>query len=136
MRRQGFWKNGTEVYQEIPLDEAQAGRIASLIFQGPLLPGGGFSMASILHQSIIPISYQYKVSLKKMHYDALVEAGKIKDIATEKNMEMKRTFKITKRVTLSLSWKLLIEEYGFREGDKFTVLKRKDSGILKKQGVE
>ena len=38
-----------------------------------------------------------------------------------------------KRGTILLSKPLLVEQLGFKEGDKFTVAKRKDSIILKKQ---
>ena len=78
------------------------------------------------------LGFQTKASLKKMYYDALVEAGKIKDIVTEKKVEKKRTLKVTKRGTILLSKALLIDEFGFKEGDKFTVSKRKDSIILRK----
>ena len=78
------------------------------------------------------LGFQTKASLKKMYYDALVEAGKIKDIVTEKGVEKKRTLKVTKRGTILLSKALLIDEFGFKEGDKFTVSKRKDSIILRK----
>jgi hypothetical protein len=76
---------------------------------------------------------QTKASLKKMYYDALVEAGKIKDIVTKKEVETKRTLKITKKGTILLSKKLLIEKLGFKEGDKFTVSKRKESIVLRKE---
>jgi hypothetical protein len=76
---------------------------------------------------------QTKASLKKMYYDALVEAGKIKDIVTKKEVGTIRTLKISKKGTLLLSKKLLIEKLGFKEGDKFTVSKRKESIVLKKE---
>jgi hypothetical protein len=78
------------------------------------------------------LGIQRKASLKKMYYDALVEAGKIKDIVTEKEVEMKKTLKVGKRGTMLLSRALLIDKFGFKEGDKFTVSKRKDSIILRK----
>ena len=78
------------------------------------------------------LGIQRKASLKKMYYDALVEVGKIKDIVTEKEVEMKKTLKVGKRGTMLLSKALLIDKFGFKEGDKFTVLKRKDSMILRK----
>ncbi len=78
------------------------------------------------------LGIQTKASLKKMYYDALVEAGKIKDIVTEKEVKMKRTLKVTKAGMILLSRTLLIDKFGFKEGDKFTVSKRKDSIILKK----
>ena len=79
-----------------------------------------------------------KASLKKMYYDALVEAGKIKEIMTERKMKKargprKRPVIIGKRGTILLSKPLLIEQLGFKEGDKFTVAKRRDNIILRKQ---
>lgn len=79
-----------------------------------------------------------KASLKKMYYDALVEAGKIKDIMTERKARKaaaprKRPLTIGKRGTILLSKPLLVDQLGFKTGDKFTVAKRKDSIILKKQ---
>jgi len=78
-----------------------------------------------------------KASLKKMYYDALVKAGKIKDIKTareaKKETQGKKTFSITKRGTISLSKMLLVDDFGFKEGDTFTVSKRKDSIILRKE---
>ena len=79
-----------------------------------------------------------KVSLKKVYYDALVEAGKIKDIMTERKMKKareprKRSVTIGKRGTILLSKPLLVEQLGFKEGDRFTVAKRRDNIILKKQ---
>ncbi len=74
-----------------------------------------------------------KASLRRMYYDALVEAGKIKDIVAEKNVEVKRTLKITKRGTILLSRKLLMKDYGFKEGDRFAVSKRKNGIALRKK---
>lgn len=74
-----------------------------------------------------------KASLKKMYYDALVEAGKIKDIATKQKVETEKTLKVSKRGTISLSKALVIDKFAFKEGDKFTVSKRKDSIILRKE---
>jgi hypothetical protein len=78
-----------------------------------------------------------KASLKKMYYDALVEAGKIKDIKTarevKKEAKRKKTLRITKRGTITLSKTLLIDDFGFKEGDKFTVSKRKDNITLRKE---
>jgi hypothetical protein len=78
-----------------------------------------------------------KTTLKKMYYDALVKAGKIKDITTareaKKEPQGKKTFRISKRGTISLSKMLLIDDFGFKEGDTFTVSKRKDSIILRKE---
>ena len=83
------------------------------------------------------LSIQTKASLKKMYYDALVEAGKIKDIMTlreaKKATQIKKTLSITKRGTITLNKALLIDELGFKKGDKFTVSKRKDSIILRKE---
>jgi hypothetical protein len=80
------------------------------------------------------LGIQTKTSLKKMYYDALVETGKIKGIISKQDdVGMKKSLKIGKRGTLSLSKKLVIEEFGFKEGDTFTVSKRKDSINLKKE---
>jgi len=79
------------------------------------------------------LGVQTKASLKKMYYDALVEAGKIKDIVTKKEVETKRTLKITKRGTILLGSRLVIDKFGFKEGDRFTVSKRKDSIVLRKK---
>jgi hypothetical protein len=79
------------------------------------------------------LGIQTKASLRRMYYDALVEAGKIKDIVAEKDVEMKRTLKVAKKGTILLSRKLLIDKFGFKEGDRFTVSKRKDSITLRKE---
>jgi len=84
------------------------------------------------------LGVQSKATLKKMYYDALVEAGKIKDILTEKEVK-KRTAKgrklnIGKRGTMTLGKALLVDTLGFKEGDTFTVSKRKESIILRKEG--
>jgi hypothetical protein len=79
------------------------------------------------------IGIQTKASLRKMYYDALVEAGKIKDIVTEKEVGTKRTLKISNKGTILLSKALLIDKFAFKEGDKFTVSKRKDSVVLRKE---
>ena len=80
------------------------------------------------------LGIQTKASLKKMYYDALVETGKIKDIISKQDdAGIKTTLKIGKRGTLSLSKKLVIEEFGFKEGDTFAVSKRKDSINLRKE---
>ena len=78
------------------------------------------------------LGFQTKASLKKMYYDALVEAGKIKDIVSEKGAEKRIALKVTKRGTISLSRSLVVDKFGFEEGDKFMVSKRKDSIILRK----
>ena len=83
------------------------------------------------------LGIQTKTSLKKMYYDALVEAGKIKEILSEREIKKAQTkpkkFTIGKRGTMTLSKALLIDQLGFKEGDKFTVAKRKDSIILRKE---
>jgi formylmethanofuran dehydrogenase subunit D len=83
------------------------------------------------------LGVQSKATLKKMYYDALVEAGKIKDILTEKEATKKaakaRTFSIGKRGTMTLSKALLVDELGFKEGDRFTASTRKGSIILRKE---
>ncbi len=83
------------------------------------------------------LGIQTKASLKKMYYDALVEGGKIKDIMTERQTKKpkprKRSLTIGKRGTILLSKPLLVEQLGFKKGDKFAVSKRKNSIILKKQ---
>jgi hypothetical protein len=79
------------------------------------------------------LGIQTGVSLKRMYYDALVEAGKIKDILTERDVEKKKTLRITKRGTILLGKTLLLEKFGYKEGDRFTVSKRKDSIILRKE---
>jgi hypothetical protein len=83
------------------------------------------------------LGVQTRASLKKMYYDALVEVGKIKDIITERKLKRaapkKRALTIGKRGTILLSKPLLVDQLGFREGDKFTLSKRRDSIILRKQ---
>ena len=79
------------------------------------------------------LGIQTGVSLKRMYYDALVEAGKIKDILTERDVEKKKIVRITKRGTILLGKTLLLEKFGYKEGDRFTVSKRKDSIILRKE---
>ncbi|NVL92314.1 MAG: hypothetical protein HWN71_04670 [Desulfobacterales bacterium] len=82
------------------------------------------------------LGIQTKASLKKMYYDALVEAGKIKDIMTERELKKaapkRRALTIGKRGTILLSNSLLIDQLGFKQGDKFTVAKRRTSIILRK----
>ena len=84
------------------------------------------------------LGIQTKASLKKMYFDALVEAGRIKDIMTERKMRKaagprERDLTIGKRGTILLSKPLLVDRLGFKEGDQFTVAKRRDSVILRKQ---
>ena len=82
------------------------------------------------------LGIQTKASLRKMYFDALVEAGKIKGIMTEraikKRRPRRRALNIGKRGTMLLSSRLLIDQLGFKKEDKFTVAKRKDSIILRK----
>ncbi len=77
-----------------------------------------------------------RASLRRMYYDSLVEAGKIEDILTEKGVKKpapkKRALTIGKRGTILLSKALLVDQLGFKEGDKFRVAKRRDRIILKK----
>ena len=79
---------------------------------------------------------QTGASLKRVYYDALVEAGKIKGILTERDVEKKKTVRITKRGTIFLGKTLLVEKFGYKEGDRFAVSKRKDSVILRKEKEE
>jgi len=78
------------------------------------------------------LGFQTRASLKKMYYDALVEAGKIKDIVSKKKAEKSIILKVTKRGTILLSRLLVVDKFGFEEGDKFTVSKGKASIILRK----
>ncbi|MFQ5821563.1 MAG: hypothetical protein ACE5I5_16390 [Candidatus Heimdallarchaeota archaeon] len=77
-----------------------------------------------------------RASLTRMYYDSLVEAGKIEDISTEKEVKKaapkRRPLTIGKRGTILLSKRLLVDQLGFKEGDKFGVAKRRDRIILKK----
>ena len=77
-----------------------------------------------------------KATLKRKYYDALVEAGKIKHVVTERKMKKTkpktRLLTIGKRGTILLSNKVLIDRLGFKKGDKFTVAKRRDGIILRK----
>jgi hypothetical protein len=77
-----------------------------------------------------------KATLRRMYYDALVEAGKIRDIMTERKMKKsapkRRPLTIGKRGTILLSKLLLLDQLGFKKGDKFTFAKRKDSIILRR----
>ena len=76
-----------------------------------------------------------KASLRRMYYDSLVKAGKVNDILTEREVKKthkKRTSTIGKRGTILLSKRLLVDQLGFKEGDKFGIEKRKGSIILKK----
>ncbi len=82
------------------------------------------------------LGIQTKASLKKMYFDALVEAGKIKAIITAREKRKKqrkpKVLTIGKRGTIALSRLMLIDHFGFKEGDKFRVSKRKDSITLKR----
>ncbi|UCF55907.1 MAG: hypothetical protein JSW15_07255 [Deltaproteobacteria bacterium] len=77
-----------------------------------------------------------KATLRRMYYDALVEAGKIKDILTErqrkKSAPKRRPLTIGKRGTILLSKALLLDQLGFKKGDTFTLAKRKENIILRK----
>ena len=77
-----------------------------------------------------------RASLRRMYYDALVEAGRIKDILTEKKVKKarpkRRALRIGKRGTILLSKPLLVDQLGFKKGDEFSVAKRRDSIILRK----
>ena len=80
-----------------------------------------------------------KAPLKGMYYKALVEVGKIKDIMTERKLKKaapkRRALRIGKRGTILLSRALLVDQLGFKEGEKFEVIKkRRDSIILRKTG--
>jgi len=92
----------------------------------------GFTDKQIMKE----LGIQTKASLKKMYFDALVEGGKIKAIITEreKKKRQKKTKVLTigKRGTIALSRLVLIDQFKFKSGDKFTVSKRRDSIILKK----
>ena len=84
------------------------------------------------------LGIQTRASLKRMYYDALVEAGKIKDIVTERARKKpeprRRALTVGKRGTILLSNALLIDQLGFKKGDRFSVAKRRNSIILKKTG--
>ncbi|MFX0197795.1 MAG: hypothetical protein ACFFCW_16870 [Candidatus Hodarchaeota archaeon] len=77
-----------------------------------------------------------RASLRRMYYDSLVKAGKIKDIMTARKMRKaapkRRALTIGKRETIILSKALLVDQLGFKEGDKFRVAKRRDRIILNK----
>jgi len=92
----------------------------------------GFTDKQIMKE----LGVQTKASLKKMYFDALVEAGKIRAIITEREKKRKqrkpKVLTIGKRGTLALSRLMLIDQLGFKQGDKFKVSKRKDSITLKK----
>jgi len=92
----------------------------------------GFTDKQIMKE----LGIQTKASLKKMYFDTLVEAGKIKAIITEREKKRKqrkpKVLTIGKRGTLTLSRLMLIDQFGFKEGDKFKVSKRRDSITLKR----
>jgi len=77
-----------------------------------------------------------KAPLRRMYYDALVKAGKIKDIVVAREVRRRRprrrALAIGKRGTILLSKPLLVNQLGFKEGDRFSVTKRRDRIILKK----
>ena len=66
----------------------------------------------------------------------VVKAEKTKDIITERKIKKaptkKRALTIGKRGTILLSKILLIDQLGFKQGDKFRVAKKRDSIILRK----
>ena len=82
------------------------------------------------------LGIQTRSSLRRMYYEALVEAGKIKDILAERELKKtvpgKRPLTIGKRGTILLSKALLIDQFGFKKGDNFSFAKRRDSIILRK----
>jgi hypothetical protein len=82
------------------------------------------------------LGIQTRASLRRMYYEALVEAGKIKDILKEAELKKavrgKRALTVGKRGTILLSKTLLIDRFGFKEGDRFSVAKRRDRIILEK----
>ncbi|UCD71447.1 MAG: hypothetical protein JSW70_00225 [Syntrophobacterales bacterium] len=92
----------------------------------------GFTDKQIMKE----LGIQTKTSLKKMYFDALVEAGKIKAIITEREKKKKqrktKVLTIGKRGTIVLSRLVLIDQLGFKVGEKFRVSKRRDSIILKR----
>jgi hypothetical protein len=94
--------------------------------------GAGLTDKQIMKE----LGVQTKASLKKMYLDALVEAGKIRAIITEREKRKKqrkpKVITIGKRGTLSLSRLVLIDQLGCKEGDRFRVSKRRDGIILKK----
>jgi hypothetical protein len=78
------------------------------------------------------LGIQTNSSLRKMYFDALVEAGKIKNIISERQAGPSKTLKITQRGTILLSKALLIDRFGFKQGDRFSVSKRRDGIILRR----
>jgi hypothetical protein len=68
-----------------------------------------------------------KASLKKMYFDELVETGKIKAIITAREKRKKqrkpKVLTIGKRGTIAIGKKVLIEEFGFKPGERFSVYK-------------
>jgi hypothetical protein len=79
-----------------------------------------------------------KAPLRKMYYDALVKAGNIEDIFTERKVKKGRTKRraltIGKRGTILFGKTLLVEQLGFKKGDRFSLTKSRDRIILKKMG--
>jgi len=92
----------------------------------------GFTDKQIMKE----LGIQTKASLKKMYFDALVEAGKIKAIITEREKKRRqrkpKVLTIGKRGTLTLSHLLLIDKSGFKKGDKFKMSRRKNSITLRR----
>lgn len=79
-----------------------------------------------------------RAPLRRMYYDALVKAGKIEGIMAERQVKggrsRRRPLSVGKRGTMLLSKPLLLQQLGFKEGDKFSVVKGRDRIILKKMG--
>lgn len=77
-----------------------------------------------------------RAALRSMYYDALVKAGRVRDIATGRTVKRgpgkRRALTIGKRETILLSKLLLVDQLGFKEGDKFSVARKRGSIILKK----
>jgi len=77
-----------------------------------------------------------RATLRGMYYDALVRAGRIKDIGrgstVKREPRKRRALTIGKRGSILLSKLLLVNQLGFKEGDKFSVARRGGSIILKK----
>jgi len=96
----------------------------------------GFTDKQIMKE----LGIQTKTSLKMMYYNALVEAGKIKAIITEREKKRKlrkpKVLTVGKRGTITLGKKVLIDEFGFKTGEKFTVRKIRDEMVFKKIGPE
>jgi len=77
-----------------------------------------------------------KVGLHRAYYNALVEAGKIKNIVTRKSLEKRmareKILAVSERETILLGRLLVAGRFGFKKGDKFRVSKRSNNIILRK----